>query len=100
MAEALNFEWQHIPLGPEDVMSNIKKCGKYLGLLHSPEMLHSMLWFKNIPSDALVIAASFGDSIGRGEFSNKHLLYLNHKQPKNTYGLLTSTYLRNRIKKS
>jgi len=90
MAEALNFEWQHIPLGPEDVMNNIKKCGKYLGLLHSPEMLHSMLWFKNIPSDAMVIAASFGDSIGRGEFSNKHLLYLNHKQPKNTYGLLTS----------
>jgi len=90
MAKALNFEWQHIPLGPEIVIDNIQKCGKYLGLLHSPEMLHSTLWFKNLPSDAMVIAGSYGDSIGRGEFSNLHLLQLEHKAPKNNYNLLTS----------
>lgn len=88
MAEHLDFDWQRIPLNPDTVMQNIKKCGQYLGMLHSPEMLHSMLWFKNLPSDAMVIAGSFGDSIGRGEFSSLHLLQLEHKQPKNTYNLL------------
>ncbi|MDA9309560.1 asparagine synthase-related protein [Flavobacteriaceae bacterium] len=88
MAEKLDFEWQHIPLGPETVIENINKCGKYLGLLHSPEMLHSALWFKNLPADATVIAGSYGDSIGRGEFSNLHLLQLEHKAPKNNYDLL------------
>lgn len=88
MAERLDFDWEHIPLGPETVMENIRKCGKYLSLLHSPEMLHSMLWFQNIPSDAIVIAGSYGDSMGRGEFSSLHLLQLEHKAPKNTYDLL------------
>lgn len=89
MAEKLDFEWTHIPLGSETVIQNIEKCGEYLGMLHSPEMLHSMLWFENLPSDAMVIAGSYGDSIGRGEFSNLHLLQLDYKKPKNTYDLLT-----------
>lgn len=88
MAEKLGFDWKHIPLGPEEVIDNIRKCGKYLSMLHSPEMLHSMLWFQNLPSDSMVIAGSFGDSIGRGEFSNLHLLQLERKEPKNTYDLL------------
>jgi len=88
IAERLDLEWSHIPLGAETVIENIEKCGEYLGMLHSPEMLHSMLWFKNIPSDAMIIAGSFGDSIGRGEFSSLHLLQLEHKVPKNTYSLL------------
>jgi len=88
MADQLNFEWQNIPLGPETVMDNIRNCGQLLSMLHSPEMLHSMLWFKNLPKDSMVIAGSFGDSIGRGEFSSLHLLQLEHKKPKNTYDLL------------
>lgn len=88
IAEKLDFDWEHIPLGTEAVMDNIRKCGKYLSMLHSPEMLHSMLWFQNLPSDAMVIAGSFGDSIGRGEFSNVHLLQLEYKAPKNNYNLL------------
>ncbi len=89
IAKALNFDWSNIPLGPEDVIENINKCGEYLGMLHSPEMLHSMLWFKNLPSDAMVIAGSFGDSIGRAEFSNFHLLQLDYKKPNNSYNILT-----------
>lgn len=94
MAELLDLEWGHIPIGPETVKENIEKCGEYLGLLHSPEMLHSMLWFKNVPSDAMVIAGSFGDSVGRGEFSGLHLLQLEHKAPKNTYSLLNDEVFR------
>lgn len=91
MANSLNFEWQHIPLNAETVVENIKKCGEYLGLLHSPEMLHSMLWFKNIPKDSVVIAGSFGDSIGRAEFAGLHLLMLSKKVPSNTYNLLNES---------
>jgi asparagine synthase (glutamine-hydrolysing) len=87
-AEKLDLPWQHIPLGPENVIENIQSCGKLLGLLNSPEDMHSMLWFKNIPKDSIVVAGSFGDSIGRGEFSNLHLLQLNKKKPKNQFDLL------------
>lgn len=88
MANSLNFDWQHIPLNAETVLENVKKCGEYLGLIHSPEMLHSMLWFKNIPNDSIVVAGSFGDSIGRAEFAGLHLLQLTKKTPSNTYHLL------------
>lgn len=87
-AEKLDLPWQHITLGPENVIENIQSCGKLLGLLNSPEDMHSMLWFKNIPKDSIVVAGSFGDSIGRGEFSNLHLLQLNKKIPKNPFNLL------------
>jgi len=91
MANSLNFEWQHIPLNAETVLENVKKCGEYLGLIHSPEMLHSMLWFKNIPKDSIVVAGSFGDSIGRAVFAGLHLLQLTKKTPSNTYNLLSES---------
>ena len=88
MAKMLGFEWQHVPLGPETVLENIETTVCQLGLLHSPEMLHNMLWFKRIPPTALVLAGSFGDSVGRAEFSGKHLLELRRRQPQNSYELL------------
>ncbi|WP_418637887.1 asparagine synthase-related protein [Winogradskyella sp.] len=88
LAEKLNFEWIHIPLTPEMVLQNIQVTAKDLGLLHSPEMLHSMLWFKNLPKNSLVIAGSFGDSIGRAEFSNLHLLQLKHPKPIDKFNIL------------
>lgn len=88
MSNSLNFDWQHIPLNAETVLENVKMCGEYLGLIHSPEMLHSMLWFKNIPKDSIVVAGSFGDSIGRAEFAGLHLLQLTKNTPSNTYNLI------------
>ncbi len=88
IAEVLNFEWIHVPLTPEIVLENIQYTAKELGLLHSPEMLHSMRWFKNLPKKSLVIAGSFGDSIGRAEFSNLHLLQLNNPKPVDKFNML------------
>ena len=88
IAEKLNFEWIHLPLTPEIVLENIQVTAKDLGLLHSPEMLHSMLWFKGLPENSLVIAGSFGDSIGRAEFSNLHLLQLKHPKPVDKFNIL------------
>lgn len=88
IAEILNFDWIHVPLTPEIVLENIQVTAKDLGLLHSPEMLHSMLWFKGLPKNSLVIAGSFGDSIGRAEFSNLHLLQLNYPKPVDKFNIL------------
>lgn len=88
MAKILGFEWKNIEFGPEMVLENIDATARQLGLLHSPELLHNMLWFKNIPSTALVLAGSFGDSIGRAEFGGLHLLQLPVQTPKNRYALL------------
>jgi len=88
VAEVLGFEWQNVEFGPERMLENIEATACHLGLLHSPELLHNMLWFKNIPADSLVIAGSFGDSIGRAEFGGRHLLLLDQRVPKNMHGLL------------
>jgi asparagine synthase (glutamine-hydrolysing) len=90
IADILDFEWIHVPLQPRNVLENINVTAKELGLLHSPEMLHSMLWFRDLPKDALVIAGSFGDSIGRAEFSNLHLLQLKQPKPVDKFNLLNS----------
>ena len=88
MAKILGFEWKNIEFGPETVLENIDATARQLGLLHSPELLHNMLWFKNIASTALVLAGSFGDSIGRAEFGGLHLLQLPVQAPQNRYSLL------------
>lgn len=88
IADTLNFDWIQLPLTPEIVLENIQHTAKELGLLHSPEMLHSMLWFKRLPKNSLVLAGSFGDSIGRAEFSNLHLLQLKHPRPIDKYNIL------------
>lgn len=88
IAKSLELHWEHIPLTPNTIIENIEKCGEYLGLLHSPEMLHSMLALEKLPANAMVIAGSYGDSIGRAEFSNLHLLQLDHKIPHNAFEIL------------
>jgi hypothetical protein len=56
--------------------------------LSAPHHLHGMSWFKNLSSETLVIAGSYGDSIGRAEFSGKHLLELDFIKPVNTFSLI------------
>ena len=68
IATKYGWEWTHIPLTATNVLENISVAVD-LGLLHSPEMLHSMPRLHDyIKSPGAVIAVSFGDSIGRGEF--------------------------------
>lgn len=88
MAATLKFEWIHVPFGPETVLENIGKTARLLGLQHSPEFLHHMSWFSCLPKDSLVLAGSFGDSIGRAEFGGIRLLQLSTKTPKNLYNLM------------
>ena len=88
VAEQCDFKWEHISIGPESVMENITEGFPMVAGLVPPSHLHRMLWFKNVPKDALVLAGSYGDSIGRAEFSGRHVLELNYLSPFNPFGLI------------
>lgn len=87
-ADVLGINWHHIDFKPEHVVENVELTARYLGGLISPNHLHRMGWFKQVDPDALVLAGSYGDSIGRAEFSGNHLLQLKHLQPSNPFGLI------------
>lgn len=88
VADVLGFEWQHIDIAPKDLAHNIETAALLLGCLVEPEHLHRMTWFENVSNSALVLASSYGDSVGRGEFSGRHILELDGLRPANFLGLL------------
>jgi asparagine synthase (glutamine-hydrolysing) len=88
VAKLLGWEWQHIPLSAENVLHNTEVTSMANGGLVSPCNYHAMPWFERVDSEALVLAGSYGDSIGRGEFSNRHLLELQPLRLTNRFDLL------------
>jgi hypothetical protein len=94
------FKWEFIHLNyDEDLLwENILK-GAFWGVAEVSGMhMHAMSWFKNIKKNDLVIAASFGDGIGRAEFSSQHLTKITLQPIINTQHLIHST-LFNKYKK-
>jgi asparagine synthase (glutamine-hydrolysing) len=86
----LGFDWTHIPMGPVDLWENIHEGFPLIGGLVSSTHLHAMRWFRNVSRDALVLAGSYGDSVGRAEFSGRHLLELDLLRASNPLGLVRS----------
>lgn len=88
-AEVLGFDWKHIEIGPESLLENIYQGFPMIGGLVPPSHLHRMLWFKNnVGSNALVLAGSYGDSVGRAVFSARHILELELLRPTNPFNLI------------
>jgi asparagine synthase (glutamine-hydrolysing) len=81
LAGILGFEWIYLRMGPEDVINNLDKMSISIASLVSPLHLHCMHWFKNVSKDALVLGASYGDSVGRAEFSGRKVLELDYLNP-------------------
>jgi hypothetical protein len=92
-ADILGFEWVHLGISPEDLLFNLEKEAISIGNMTSPVHLHRMQWFKNLAKDALVLAGSYGDSIGRAEFSGHNVLELDYLRPADIYGLLRKDVL-------
>jgi hypothetical protein len=88
IAEMLGLEWHAIEFGPETVLENIKTTAVDLACMHSPELLHYMTWFRTVSEEALVLVASYGDSIGRAEYGGRRLIELDYMKAKNAFGLL------------
>jgi len=98
-AEILGFDWKHLSMDSGCILENIYEGFSMIGGLVSPYHLHRMLWFKNnVSSDALVLAGSYGDSIGRAEFSGKHMLELDFLTPANIFGLIKQELIPEAIK--
>ena len=88
IAESLKLHWQPIDFGPEHVLQNVEAVALHLGSIVSPIHLHRIAWFQNVSAEALVLAGSYGDMVGRAEFSGRHLLEYNYLQPTNPFGLI------------
>lgn len=70
---ALNeWEFRHYPLTPERLAKNIEIAG-FRGAEYSPVHLHGLPDISGQGDLNLVLAASFGDSVGRAEFSGTHV---------------------------
>ena len=96
-ADIAGFDWRHVPINSEQLMTNILCNGLDIAALTSPVHLHCMDWFKNVPSNSIVFAGSYGDSIGRAEFSGKHILELDNLKPVNIFGLMQKKVLGNAL---
>lgn len=90
VAKFLEIENIHVPLTADDLLNNISLVSERMAGLVSPVHLHAMSWFKNVDSKAIVLNGSYGDSIGRAEFSKKHILELNFHTPPSDNLLLTA----------
>ncbi|MCP4590277.1 MAG: hypothetical protein GY842_06015 [bacterium] len=93
VADTLGLEWVHVPLGPRDILRNMEEAVKALGCLVSPLNLHAMPWFEQVSKDALVLAGSYGDSVGRAEFSGRHVLELAHRRVFNPFGIFRNEFV-------
>ena len=88
VAEILGFEWVHVDIGPGDLLENTLELGVFNGALVSPVHLHCMGWFKRVPRCSLVLAGSYGDSVGRAEYSGRHVAQLTYLRPSNPFALI------------
>lgn len=93
IARRLGFRWQHLLLTGAQIIDNVHLCARFLGAQLAPHHLHAMPWFQSMQRDALIIAASYGDSVGRAEFSKRHVLELSRLSPGNGWGILNSGVL-------
>jgi hypothetical protein len=91
------FKWNfiHLAIDSNILLDNIKLSARY-GSEFSAYHLHSMSLVRDLKNIDVIIAASYGDSVGRGEFSGKKLLKLKPKHSKinNPYGLLRQNVLK------
>jgi hypothetical protein len=75
IARRLGWDWIHFPVSAEELLNNILETAKR-GCEFSPVHLHAMPKVRNISDVDCILAASFGDSIGRAEYSGRHVTQL------------------------
>ena len=78
VADLCDLGWEHLEINSATVMRNVRQSPMRSGMIHSPELLHAFLEVEErVEEGAVILAGSYGDSMGRGEFMGKHLLNLN-----------------------
>jgi asparagine synthase (glutamine-hydrolysing) len=82
-------------IGPGQLLDNISVSADH-GAEFAPFHLHAIPSIATLKGIDVILAGSYGDSVGRGEFSGRHLLRLNAiiPRPRRALGLLRSDMLR------
>jgi hypothetical protein len=94
VAKILGMEWVHLPIEPRHLLENVETVATRMGAAISPIHLHRLPWFSNLPREALVLSGSYGDSVGRGEFSGRTVLELEPIRPTGGLGIFAPGVLR------
>ena len=89
IAKRLKWDWKHFHVDAEQLYNNVGETA-LRGAEYAPNHLHAMLKIREERNLDCILAASFGDSIGRGEYSGRTVLNLRDIRYKvnNKYGLL------------
>ena len=69
IANRLNWKWKHYKVSSQDLWENFKISG-YRGAEYSGIHLHAIPQIKKDLDVDLILAGSYGDSMGRGEYGN------------------------------
>ena len=88
IADWYDWEFLQVPYDSELTWNNIQRGAVWGGSEVAGIHLHGMDWFKNAKPQDLVIASSFGDSVGRGEFNSRHLSMIQPHLVQNKEGLV------------
>jgi hypothetical protein len=94
IAHWYGWEFVNVPYDHELVWKNIERSAIWGGSEIAGIHLHGTEWFKNTQTEDLVLAASFGDSIGRAEFSSVHLKNMRLAPLKNKHRLLHPSFIK------
>lgn len=91
IAEEYNWDFEHFELTASTLERNIYRTGR-LGAEFSPIHLHALPEIRDKADVDVIIAGSYGNSIGRAEYAGDHVLDLGGSLPRrlNKFGVLRS----------
>jgi hypothetical protein len=75
ITERFGWDWRHFPMTAETLSQNIAHMAR-LGAESSPLHLHAMPQVAELKGLDVVLAGTYGDSVGRAEFSGRHVTAL------------------------
>lgn len=88
IAKLLCLNWVYLELGPQHLLENIEYAAQKASGLISPVHLHRMMWSTTVDNNALFLAGSYGDMVGRAVFSGSHVLEMKPHQARNRHNLM------------
>ncbi len=95
VADGFGWDWEHFPLTAESLWRNVLWVGHH-GCEVAPVHLHALPDVGALEGLDVVLAGSYGDSIGRAEFSGRHLTALQpvDAEPLDPFGIVRGSVLR------
>jgi asparagine synthase (glutamine-hydrolysing) len=89
VTKRFGWEQMHFELNPEQLLENIHVAGE-MGAEFAPYHLHALPKIAGLEGLEAIFAGSYGDSVGRAEYSGTRVRFLRPMLPKdlNKYGLV------------